>query len=190
MSMIGNLVRVTDDQLIRLQANPGTIESFIYPDSSTPKQPGFFSRLFSAKIVESVNDSASISESDQACLDKTWHAIHFLFTGTDWEGEFPNCFLVGGGTEIGDIDVGYGPARSFTSKQVREINRFLQNTSDDELKSRLDFEKMKALEIYPDVWDDDAMDEEWEYIQWGLETVRKFVSETSSKSMGLIVYLN
>ena len=190
MSMIGNLVRVSDAKLAQLHANPDSIESFLYPDSSNPNQPGFFARLFGAKTENATTDSAPVPESDQADLGKTWHAIHFLFTGTDWDGEFPNCFLVDGGTAIGDIDVGYGPARSFTPKQVDEINTFLQNTDDEELKSRLSFEKMKKLEIYPHVWDDDSIDSEWEYIQWGLETVRNFVSETSSKSMGLIVYLN
>lgn len=188
--MIGNLVRVSVEQLRRLHANPDSINSFLYPDSLTPKQPGFFERLFGAKSQEPITAPAPIAEADQADLDKSWHAIHFLLTGTDWEGTFPSCFLVNGGIAIGDIDVGYGPARSFSPAQVNEINAFLQTTTDGELKSRLDFEKMKKLEIYPHVWGDDSIEAEWEYIHWGLETLRKFVSETSSKSMGLIVYLN
>ncbi len=154
-------------------------------------QPGIFARLFGAKPNDGKSQTKPpIPETDQADIDKSWHALHFLFTGTDWEGEFPSCFLVKGGKTIGDVDVGYGPARSFDSAQAREINSFLIAINDDELKSRLDFKKMKQLEIYPHVWNDDAIDSEWEYIQWGLETARRFVAETCSKSMGIIVYLN
>src|SRR5215203_4027303 len=51
-------------------------------------------------------------------LDKSWHGIHYLLTKTAWAGEPPLSFLVLGGAEVGDIDVGYGTARAFRSDEV------------------------------------------------------------------------
>jgi hypothetical protein len=51
-------------------------------------------------------------------LDKAWHGIHWLLTGTADSGSEPLCYLLAGGTQIGDIDVGYGPARSFSAEEV------------------------------------------------------------------------
>jgi len=52
------------------------------------------------------------------------HGIHFLLTGTAWEGDFPLAFIVRGGREVGDV--GYGPARIFTSDEVQAIANALR----------------------------------------------------------------
>jgi hypothetical protein len=50
---------------------------------------------------------------------------------------------------------------------------------------------MRKLEIYPSVWDDEAaIDDEWDYILGGLDSLREFLAETKSRGMALLVYLN
>ena len=48
-----------------------------------------------------------------ACIDKAWHAIHYIVTGCVWDIPDDNILghLVLGGEPINDEDMGYGPAR-------------------------------------------------------------------------------
>jgi hypothetical protein len=39
-------------------------------------------------------------------VDKAWHGIHYLLTGTAWEGDPPLDFIVKGGSQVGDVDDG------------------------------------------------------------------------------------
>jgi len=124
-------------------------------------------------------------------IDKAWHALHFLFTGTAWEGEPPANFLVTGGTQIGEVDVGYGPARSFTPAEVRSIAAFLDGQREDELKSRIDLEAMQTLDIYPSVWSEDTdIEEEWEYLVTSFREMKQFVGQAAQANLSMIVYIN
>jgi hypothetical protein len=98
MSMIGNLRLVSDEQLNELFADPDQVEDFLY-------------------------ESGEPSPDEEDDVDKAWQGLHFLLTGSAWNGEPPLNFLVSGGREIGDVDVGYGPARGFTSTEVAESRR-------------------------------------------------------------------
>jgi len=52
----------------------------------------------------------SLDESDADLpLDKSWHGLQFLLTGQPVSGDPPLNFLTEGGTDVGDVDVGYGP---------------------------------------------------------------------------------
>jgi hypothetical protein len=128
-------------------------------------------------------------DGDEADLDKAWHGLHFLLTGTAWEGDEPACFLVRGGREIGDEDVGYGPARALSPDQVGRFADFLASISHDDLRRRYDPLKMTELEIYPDVWSrtHDGDDTEWEYLEQGFETLREFVTRARGLGEGIIV---
>jgi|SRR5947209_1096153 len=77
-------------------------------------------------------------ERDEIELDKAWHAIHFLLTGSAWEGAGPLYYLISGGHQIGDVDVGYGPARALTSKQAADFDAALYGITADELRKRYD----------------------------------------------------
>src|SRR5690349_11334743 len=71
-------------------------------------------------LRDSGGEDVGLSE-NRLDLDKAWHGLHFLLTGTDWGGTPPLNFIVAGGETIGDVDVGYGPARAFTPEQLAEI---------------------------------------------------------------------
>jgi hypothetical protein len=86
-------------------------------------------------------------------LDKAWHGIHFLLTGSVWGGKEPLCYLVKGGEEIGDVDVGYGPARVFSPNQIAGWADALSAISSDDLQKRYDPEAMTKAGIYPGGWD-------------------------------------
>lgn len=63
------------------------------------------------------DDDAEMPEPDLD-LDKSWHGIHYLLTGTAWGiGEGAGAAILGG-DEIGE-DGGYGPARLLDPETVR-----------------------------------------------------------------------
>lgn len=195
--MIGNLVRVPEHVRASLHADPERISALLYPDfeeEEPAKKPGFFSRLFGHKSAERSKPKTilePIGENDSLDIDKTWHVLHFLFTGFAWDGEFPAGFLVSCGETVGDVDVGYGPARSFTPQEVKQISEFLMNLDPVAVRNRLKPAQMKELEIYPGPWKgDERMEEEWPYFEGGLKDTLAFVKEAAQKDLALLVYIN
>lgn len=91
-------------------------------------------------------------------LDKMWHGIHFLLV----EGEEDQVAgqVVLGGQEIGD-DVGFGPVRYLVPGEVEAVAAHLDGTPFEVIAGRFDADRMNALGIYPEIWDDDGvLDEE------------------------------
>ena len=196
MSMIGNLARIPETKRIELHKNPELIESYLYPEffqQTPPAKKGFLSKLFGAKPdpqPTAPKCEAGIPDSDQMNVDKAWHTLHYLFTGSDWEGAFPQGFLVSCGKEVGVVDVGYGPARSYSSTEVKEISKFLDSLNEEELKGRLDPLKMSELQIYPSVWEEPNLEEEWNYAKSWLDSMKVFLREASERDLALLVYIN
>src|SRR5262245_58137806 len=88
MSMIGNYLRLPEAELQRVLEKPEAITKLLYPENGSNPSPDL-----------------------HLDTDKAWHITHFLLTGEAWGGAEPLANAVLGGTEIGDEDVGYGPAR-------------------------------------------------------------------------------
>src|SRR3712207_3831611 len=103
MSMICNLRQVEEAEIEELLANPEHIGDFLYGD------------------VDDEHEYEDIEREGEIDLDKAWHGIHFLLTGTAWEGQEPLCYLLVGGEYIGDEDVGYGPARVLRPHEVADF---------------------------------------------------------------------
>jgi hypothetical protein len=188
MSMVGNLRRVSDHDINLLLKKPKHITSFLYGAASDAldERPGFLARLFGSKS-EPPPEWTPRSENDETYLDKSWHGLHYLLTGTAWEGDFPANFLVAGGAAIGAVDVGYGPARALTSGQVRAVNEYLAGITTEQLRTRYDAERMSELEIYPEIWDED---ESIDYLIENFDDVKAFVQSTAAVGQGLIIYIN
>jgi hypothetical protein len=192
--MISHLCQVEDEEIDKLLDNPEYILEFLYGEPRPILRTGFLSFLLGNKPKKPAEPgpewvrNKSILQTD---LDKTWHGIHFLLTETDWDGEEPLCYLVKGGKEIGNIDVGYGPARSIKAVQVKRFADALNNIEIEELKRRFNPKKMMELDIYPTIWDrGPEEDDTLEYLIWGYNTLRAFVNEAAEKDKGLIFYIN
>ena len=57
-------------------------------------------------------------------IDKTWHAIHFLLTGTTLPSQPPLINVVMGGTPLGDAenpDFDFNAACFLTPSEVKEV---------------------------------------------------------------------
>jgi hypothetical protein len=86
-------------------------------------------------------------------LDKAWHGIHYLLTGLAEPASTPLSQVIMGGTEIGDDDLGYGPARYFEPTDVATAATELgAPTLEAQMQGRFDPARMTSLGIYPGGW--------------------------------------
>lgn len=165
MSMIGIYRRVTPTELSQLLAAPEQIEEFLYPADDSEPPPD--------RLLD---------------IDKTWHAIHFLLTGTEGQGDPPACNAVLGGTPLGEVDIGYGPARYLLPAEVAAVSTLLGSIPESELRQRLDLPVMKALGIYPGAWDD--ADEEWGYLLPNYRELVLFFGQAARAGDAMLLYIS
>lgn len=163
MSMTGNFHRLSEDELDSLIANPEGITAFLD------------------------QEGAAQGDADQLDIDKTWHAIHYLLTGTTWGGDGPLANAVLGGLPLGEEDVGYGPARFIRRRQVAETSQALQEISSEQLWSRFDAKAMRKAQIYPEF---EGGDEDREYVCSYFEDLKKFFAAAAADGDAMILYLS
>lgn len=210
MGMVLGLAPLSDETIERLLADPPLVWAVIVPDdpeflqnarlkAAARKRPGFFARLFGASPrAEDAQPTPAPEplvlregEGKNSDLDKAWHGIHFLLTGSGDGGNPPLDFLVAGGREVGDEDVGYGTARVFSAAQTRIINGALSAISDDQLRARFDGQAMTKKGIYPDIWDrDPADDDTLGYAMEYVTTLRETLAEAVTNGYGIMVTLS
>lgn len=198
MSMIGNFQSASDADIQALLKVPRRIELFLYGEyfNPPPKKRGllsFFRRSNQDTAMRSTapNDKW-VPEADRPSLDvdKAWHGIHFLLCGNAWEGMYPLNFIVAGGTPVGDVDVGYGPARAFTSAQVAEIAQALESITADQLRAKFDSKIFFDNDIYPNIWNEPIEECLDSYVLSYFEGLKTFIFKVRDDNRGLIVYLN
>jgi hypothetical protein len=92
---------------------------------------------------------------------------------------------------VGEIDVGYGPVRAFSAAETRAIHDALSALSDDDLRSRFDPADMMEKEIYPEIWDRPAGEEDTlGYLVEHLRVLRKVVADAVQAGHGVLVSLS
>ncbi|MEM1061482.1 MAG: YfbM family protein [Planctomycetota bacterium] len=208
MGTVLTLAPVDDGEIDVLLAEPKRIEEFYgfaehaavwekygtdLPFGDGPRWLRWLSRLFggpgvgrSLRVTEQLLAELPKGPEGEIDLDKAWNGLHFLLTGTADGGDGPGAFIIEGGTEVGDVDVGYGPARAFRSDEVAAIDAHLRSLTDDELLGRLDQAAMTRLSVYPDVWDEPP-EESLEYLGHYLGELRGFLTATTERSSGMVV---
>jgi hypothetical protein len=201
MSMCLGLMNLSDENIARLLKDPPLVWQALAPEDlevyeaarAEQATHSFLSKLFGrARPPADVPDlTMSRAEGQSTDLDKAWHGIHYLLTGTAFEGEHPRNFLLSGGKPVGKIDVGYGPARTLTALETREVHAALSALSDESLMARFNPEDMLAKQIYPEIWDrDPADDDTLGYLMEYVQVLRGFVGEAANDGMGLLIYLS
>ena len=203
MSMILAMVALDDTSVARVLADPPLVWKVIAPEDPEryeearreARQPGLWARLLGRKAAPetgTVPDDFELGEGERTDtdLDKAWHGIHYLLTGTAWEGSPPLRFLVAGGSAVGTVDVGYGPARALRSAEVKEVHAALEALTDEALRARFRPDDMMKLKIYPEIWDrDPADDDTLGYLMEHVATLRSFLRAAVDAKRGLVVYV-
>ncbi|HYW89278.1 MAG TPA: YfbM family protein [Chloroflexota bacterium] len=160
--MIGNLRPASDEEIERLLATPDEITRFLYGGGSAARE--------------------------RVDLGKTWHAIHFALTGSRLGGEPPLNFLVDEGTPVGDVDVGYGPARALSSAQVRELATALAAVDPETLGGRLDAGELDHESIYPGAWGRNGLGTD--AVTANYRAMRAMILRLADSGQGLLLYIN
>ncbi len=166
MSMIGSFGLLSEDEITKLLEAPETVHELIHPERDIYQDERFH------------------------CVEKDWHAIHFLLNRKAWMGEPPLDFIVRGGTEVGDVDVGYGPARVFTPSELGRIVSALHPITDDMLRQNFTAEALAAADdhLYPG-WGpgEEKYADEMVASYRGLQA---FLEAGAKQGRGLIVWLD
>lgn len=202
MGMICFLRSVNEDDLGRLLREPDLIHVFLHGeefDEPAPEPPrGFFAQLFGRGTAPPAAPRPAAApapawgprtDGDEVDLDKAWHALHYFFTGTPWEADAPGGYLLEGGEPIGDVDVGYGPARALRPPQVERFAQFIDGFGREDLLGRYDPAQMKALDIYPRMWGDAKEFDEFEYLWEYFQVLREFTAAAARRKDGIVLFI-
>jgi len=166
--MIGNLLRVSNDEL----------ESYLRD-----------SKLLEERVY---SDDADIDDQNPIDIDKSWDGIHFLLTGKTLD-EINSADPLLSSIVFGDQpldenqDMGYGPARYNTKEQVRQITKVFEELPITKLKEQYDAKKMSELEIYPTIWDEP---EAFDYIVEYYEKLKQFYQTAAASNQEVVAYIN
>lgn len=144
-----------------------------------------------ADYIDAEQPPEGFGESAEFDADKAWHAIHFLLTGTAWGGQPPLGFILRGGTQLGEDDIGRGPARAFSAPEVRSIADALEALPSVELAGRFDARALAAADIYPEIWHGaPGVDDPRAFVLEYYDALRSFVIDAAQRGEALLVYLS
>jgi hypothetical protein len=122
-------------------------------------------------------------------LHKSWHVLHYLFTG-EVDGGIPPADALLGGRELGD-DLGYGPPRLHEPAATAAFARFLAPLTVADLERRIDLPRMRALEIYGcEDADEGSAEEIRGDIAHYFPLLQSFVANAAQSGSGLMMWLS
>lgn len=144
--------------------------------------------MIAAAMIDYLKKNAgpAISKPEYLDLDKSWHILHTLISGSPDIGDTPQAALLGG-EEVGPCG-GYGPVRLLRPEQVSEFAGVLQPLDVETLKKRVDPDELRKLGVTfaQTEFDLELLDFE---IEDHFPALQKFVQATVKKKRGLLLIL-
>ena len=125
------------------------------------------------------------SDDDETCvdIDKAWHGIHWLLTGSEEPTTNTPSDVIFGGEPFGE-DLGYGPPRLLPIEGVGRVAQLLGGVDADALRLRMDPAAMRRAGVYPEIWDEeDVLDE---YLLPALQQLRTFYDAAAKAGEAVI----
>ena len=194
MGMVLTLRRATDNQLDTLLRHPKLIEEFLFeqPRLEAVEKTGLMDKLVSSfgfqrrtPVIECERE-----EGDEIDLDKSWHGMQFVLAGSGYATGTPLSFLVEEWPEIGDIDVGYGPAKAIHSASVGRFHEALAKVDKAYLRTNYDPASMHQDEIYLSHFFIENPDQGFEYLAEWFNELRNFIQSCVTRNMGVVSYVS
>lgn len=128
----------------------------------------------------------SIKNESRLELGKSWSCINFLLTGTAYEGDFPDSFIVNGGSELveseDELDC---PPRWLEVDEVVQINDFLSRQSTNALLKNCNVSQMVSADVYS--LSEDTFDDVREEISDLLPRLIEFVRNAALAGRALVL---
>jgi hypothetical protein len=127
------------------------------------------------------------TENEPAVLDlhKSWHCLHFLFTGkVEGSDGSPLGDAILGGTEIGGeaADTGYGPPRALSPAQVKHVAAALDSFPIEQKAQAFDASAADQAGVY-------VAQHEKEELQQYFARLRSFYADAASKGNAILLWL-
>jgi hypothetical protein len=126
---------------------------------------------------------------DWHSLDKAWHGLHYLYTGTSWGGQEPLCYIAVGGRELEwDESFFEVPPRALVPEQVQSWSEVVDRMDDAKLRAAFSPQDMVAKEIYPGLWHRNPKEDDT--LGWLIRhaaPLREFLRATAARGYGLLV---
>lgn len=193
------LTAVTDEQIKKFASNPAAQKKFM-DRASDPS--ALLLRTFGKKIQNTqafiqlgkalgmnkgADNSTKFFETvRQVDLDKAWHGLHWILTGSTDQGPEPLCYLVHKGQTLApfhDSDV-----RAITSQQLAAFEAALQAIDETELRSRYDGEKMAAAHLYLSTLWLRSKEEGVDILMTALSRLKNFLQEAKAHNEGMLIW--
>lgn len=189
MSICCSFHSIQDQHIDQLQAEPELVWAWVAPDDEFQPPPvtGFWEKLFGvSKPASAPTPKAPCmgTGENQICdIDKAWHGLHDCLITLN-----PKLnFLLEGGQELSAVDVGYGPPRLFRAQQAQQLLQQMQNLQD--FKQSYDAKRLKAHDIYPQIWEDEALAGQ-DYLYAAFEQVKHFLQHCQSHTLGFVLCMS
>ena len=178
------LCALTEETIQLLIKDPSRIDAVI---ERVAKPPPLQSISPAIRLIKRlITRQRTAAEGDNMDIDKAWHGLHFLMTGTAWAGDPPLNFILAGGTEAASEDG--STTRLYLSNELREINRALKSVDRSQLQSAYNPSAMLKLNIYPGIWQRDAHG--FEYCIDHLAALKKFIAGAEQSGLGMVTILS
>lgn len=145
MQVCLHLVAVSEPNIELLREQPKLVWNLVFTSPVMGQQAGQVDRGRPASRHQLEPQPVYLHET----LGNYWHGIHYLLTRNAWAGTMPQAFLLEGGEFVGDVDMGYGPARLFTSEETASIASTLTPLPATHLRCHFDPCIMLDEEVYP-----------------------------------------
>jgi hypothetical protein len=188
MSMLFDLRRVPKEQADSLLQDPSDIVFVLYGSEPDTPPKGFFQKVFGqTSPPKRERPWSPPAEGTVFELEKNWHILHYVLARSPWEGPMPQATLIRGGTELGTVDVGYGPARMLDSQEIEQFLSCLRALDRNEFAAGITGAELESQEIYgayPD-WGREDADNLWAYI----EGLQAFFAQAQAQEESIIMYL-
>ena len=123
MGMVAMFKILDDLELASITADPDGVEDLLFPEDVEDPFEG------------------------QYDIDKSWHAIHYLITGSTETNGTPAGDAILGGRPVGG-DLGYGPARLIEPSQVKQIAEALQDVDLEAAYDDIDHSAANQADVY------------------------------------------
>jgi hypothetical protein len=211
VGMIGHIRQITPDELRKLRRNPRQVKRLLHGKrrANSGKVVAALQRVHELGMQAIASGATSNPEGRERIrtqilrelesagvrvprdgpdeeglrLEKSWHSLHYLLTGSAGAAAPPLGNAVLGGTPIGG-DLGYGPARVLDSEQVREVASALAGLSMDDLARRFDLRAMSAAKVY--ACDDE---DELELAQHYFEHLVRYYADAAARGNAMLLYI-
>lgn len=142
-----------------------------------------------ASMVEHLrqNSPPTMSRPEYLDLDKSWHILHTVISGSPEPSDAPEAALLGG-EDVG-ADHGYGPARLLDPDSVAAFSEVLASIDVETLKARANPAELREQGVAFVQSEFDLGMVELE-VEDHFPKLVQFVSQTVKKKQGLLLFLN